>query len=234
MSTMISIIIPTKNEEKYLPKLLESLKQQTYQDFEVIVADATSADKTVEIAQKFGAKVVFGGLPAVGRNNGAKIARGEILFFLDSDVIFASNYLQDSVKEFNDKGLVLATSIIEPINSSFISRILHNFTNIFLKISKYLRPATPGHCIIVSKQIFEKAGGFAENVKVLEDLEFAARASKFGKFAVLKSVPIRTSDRRMKRDGWLITSARSFLLIIYSLIFGFSSKNLFNYQFKDY
>ncbi len=231
---MVSVIIPTKNEEKYLPNLLNSLKQQSFRDFEVIIGDAKSTDRTVEIAKKFGAQVVDGGLPAVGRNNGAKIALGTIFFFLDSDVDFSNSYLESSVREFEERNLDFATSVIEPINSSFPSKLLHNITNLFLISSKYIRPATPGHCIIVSKQLFEKSGDFNENLKVLEDMEFAKRASKVGKFGVLKSAPIRTSDRRMQRDGWLVTSLRSFMLIVYSLLFGFSNKSLFNYQYKDY
>ncbi|MBI2647452.1 glycosyltransferase [Candidatus Woesearchaeota archaeon] len=83
---MISIIIPTWNEEKYLPKLLECIKKQTYKDYEIIVADANSKDKTREVAKKYNCRIVKGGVPAVGRNNGAKVAKGDILLFLDADV----------------------------------------------------------------------------------------------------------------------------------------------------
>lgn len=67
----ISIIVPTKNEERYLPGLLKSIKKQTVQPYEIIVADAGSTDRTVEIAKKYGAKVIKGGIPQVGRNKGA-------------------------------------------------------------------------------------------------------------------------------------------------------------------
>lgn len=59
---MISIIIPTWNEENYLPKLLECIKKQTYRDYEVIVADANSTDNTKAIAKKYDCKIVKGGL----------------------------------------------------------------------------------------------------------------------------------------------------------------------------
>ena len=84
---MLSIVIPTFNEEKFLPHLLKSLKEQTFKDFEIIVADNNSTDATRSVAINVGAKVVKGGLPARGRNNGAKVARGEWLLFLDADVI---------------------------------------------------------------------------------------------------------------------------------------------------
>ena len=58
---MISIIIPTWNEEECLPKLLECIKKQSYKDYEIIVADANSKDKTVTIAKKHGCKIVKSG-----------------------------------------------------------------------------------------------------------------------------------------------------------------------------
>ena len=90
---MLSIIIPAYNEEKYLPRLLRCIKEQTYKDYEIIIADANSTDKTRQIAKKYGCKIAKGGLPAVGRNNGAKIAKGDILLFLDADAKFNKNFL---------------------------------------------------------------------------------------------------------------------------------------------
>ena len=74
----LSIIIPTYNEEEYLHKLLDSIKSQSFSDYEIIVADANSKDNTREIAISYGCKVVNGGLPAIGRNNGAKVAEGRL------------------------------------------------------------------------------------------------------------------------------------------------------------
>ncbi len=74
----LSIVVPAYNEEKYLPKLLSCIKKQTYKDCEIIVADANSRDRTKETAKKYGCKIVkSGGLPAIGRNNGAKAAKGD-------------------------------------------------------------------------------------------------------------------------------------------------------------
>ena len=86
----LSIIIPTLNEENYLPLLLESIKKQNFKSYEIIVADAGSTDRTIEIAKNHGCKITSGGLPAKARNQGAKIAKGDLLLFSDADIVFLS------------------------------------------------------------------------------------------------------------------------------------------------
>jgi len=77
---MLSIIIPTLNEEKNLSLLLSSLKEEKG-DWEIIIADAGSTDKTLKVAEDFGCIITEGGLPAEGRNKGALKARGDIFLF---------------------------------------------------------------------------------------------------------------------------------------------------------
>jgi glycosyltransferase involved in cell wall biosynthesis len=117
---MLSIIIPTLDEEKYLPILLSQIKKQNFSDFEIIVADAGSKDKTVEIAKSFGCQVTNGGLPAKGRNEGAKITRGEIFLFLDADNIFLpENFLKNLLEEFEKRNLGVASFPIYPAGNWF-------------------------------------------------------------------------------------------------------------------
>ncbi|NBS41768.1 glycosyltransferase family 2 protein, partial [bacterium] len=97
---MLTIVIPTKNEEADLPILLESIKKQTLQPKEVIVADANSTDRTREIAAAYGARVVEGGMPGPGRNRGAEAAKTDLILFLDADVeLRDSEFLEKSVGE---------------------------------------------------------------------------------------------------------------------------------------
>jgi glycosyltransferase involved in cell wall biosynthesis len=79
----LSIIIPTLNEIAYLPHLLDALAMQNRLPDEIIVADAGSKDNTVELAQSRCVHVVHGGMPAVGRNVGARAAKGGLLSFFD-------------------------------------------------------------------------------------------------------------------------------------------------------
>ncbi|MBN1487020.1 MAG: glycosyltransferase, partial [Anaerolineae bacterium] len=92
----ISVIVPALNEEVLLPKLLGDLQGQRLDGYEMLIADAGSTDRTREVAQEYGARVVEGGMPAVGRNSGARVANGEFLFFLDADVRVPGDFLPNA------------------------------------------------------------------------------------------------------------------------------------------
>ena len=83
---MLTIVIPTKNEETYLPRLLASISKQTLAPAQVIVADAQSTDATRQIALAHGVRVVEGGMISCGRNAGARQAKTDFILFLDADV----------------------------------------------------------------------------------------------------------------------------------------------------
>lgn len=113
---IFSIIIPTYNEEEYLPTLLDSIKKQNFDDYEIIIADANSTDRTREIAEEYGCIIVDGGMPAVGRNNGAKVAKGDYLLFLDSDLKLTDDYLRDVLYEFQMERLGIAITQMKPLS----------------------------------------------------------------------------------------------------------------------
>jgi len=93
---MLSVIIPTLNEAGYLFLLLDSIKKQSFKDYEIIIVDAGSADKTVDFVKNNGYRVISiegpAGFPASSRNAGAKIARGSLFFFLDGDSVLPSEH----------------------------------------------------------------------------------------------------------------------------------------------
>src|SRR4030042_1929958 len=98
---MISIVIPTLNEEKFLPSLLSSLVEQSKKVFEIVVVDGSSKDKTVAIAQSFASdlpklQVIVGqkaNLPRQ-RNIGAKATTGEWLVFIDADSVVFPHFIE--------------------------------------------------------------------------------------------------------------------------------------------
>ncbi|MDI6592053.1 MAG: glycosyltransferase [Patescibacteria group bacterium] len=229
---MLSIIIPTLNEEKYLPLLLEEIKKQNFKDLEVIVADGGSEDKTVEIAKSFGCKIVSGGSPAKGRNEGARIAGGDIFLFMDADNIsLPENFLKGLTEEFKRRNLDLASFTIYP-NGNGLDKIIYKLYNFWVKsVQKFSAYAT--NSVLVKREIFEKAGGFDEEIKIGEDHEFAKKASKIGKFGFIKTEPVLTSIRRFERDGRLKTYLKYFFAWLHMSILGPIKSDIFKYRFNN-
>lgn len=232
---MVSIIVPTKNEEKNLPFLLRSLKAQTFTDFEVIVADAGSTDKTREVAGSFGARVIEGGLPGTGRNRGAAAAKGDILIFFDADVVLPDPwFLQGTIAEFEKRGLGLATCKMDPLSSKIVDKAMHEVFNFFMWVASEVSPHAPGFCIFARRRIHEAIGGFDEEIRLAEDHDYVRRGSKYGKFGLLKSYKIPVSVRRLDRDGRLNIALKYLLAELYIRTHGQIKNDLFNYNFAHY
>jgi glycosyltransferase involved in cell wall biosynthesis len=93
---LVSIIIPTKNNEKTLTKCLLSIKQQNYPNIEIIIIDAFSTDKTKNIAERLGAQVLqLQSERTKAKNYGARLAKGDYVFFVDSDMILEPNVVRE-------------------------------------------------------------------------------------------------------------------------------------------
>lgn len=229
---MISIIIPAFNEEKYLPKLLESIKRQDYKDYEVIVADANSTDKTRQIAKKFGCRIVKGGMPAAGRNNGAKAAKGDILLFLDADVLLDDDFLQNSIEEFKKRKIDCASVKIVPQSSKVIDKIFLGAFNSWVIATQGFYPHAIGACIFCRKLLHNKIRGFDEKIAIAEDMDYVRRAGKHGKFRILKKARILFSMRRYEKHGYLNVASKIILGEIRRIFAGELKKDVFNYQLR--
>ena len=199
---IFSIIIPTYNEEEYLPVLLESIKEQDFDDYEVIVADANSTDRTRAIAEEYGCVVVDGGLPAVGRNNGASVAKGEILLFLDSDLKLTEDYLRDVLYEFRMEQLGIAITQMLPLSNKVQDKLFHDFANYFMIGVEKIKPHGAGcYGIIAKKELHDKCGGFDESLTFGEDTDYIERLAKEEPFRVLRNAKIGVSTRRLEEEG---------------------------------
>ena len=232
---LLSIIIPTKNEEIYLPKLLESIKKQTFSDYEIIIADNRSEDKTLEIAKKFGCIVTKGGMPGPGRNLGAKIAKGEVLLFLDSDTeLDGKFFLELLVEEFNDRKLDSAVPR-SYADGNFLDKMFYGFWNSLVAISQYISPFAGGWCIFARKDMHDKINGFDERIVLGEDSDYAKRIGKIGKFRMIKGSKIKVSPRRFEKEGHLKIILQSIGVGIFWAIKGKDDKkNRFGYNFDIY
>jgi glycosyltransferase involved in cell wall biosynthesis len=226
---MLSIIVLTKNEEKYLPRLLDSIEKQDFKDFEIIVADADSEDKTREIAKKFGCKITAGGLQSRGRNNGARLARGEYLLFLDADSELPRKFLEINLNEFMKSRAGTATVKIKPLSNKKIDRLIFRLYGRWARTLSKISPHCAGCSIFCKKEVFDRVGGFDEKIVFAEDHNFARRAKRYG-FAILPQ-PIYTSTRRLDKEGRLRIVLKYIYAGIYRLIYKEIDKPIFRYDY---
>jgi len=233
---MLSIIIPSLNEEKYLGLLLESIKRQGFSDYEIILADAGSTDKTLKIAKQYNCKIIAGGLPARGRNEGAKVAKGDVIFFCDADVILPDNFFEKALAEFKARNLEVASFGITPLPKKIITTAILNICyNYPARILEKILPHA-ATAILVKKDLFGKSGGFDEDIKLSEDhylVRYVQKKFK-AKVGIIKSVNILVSDRRFKTDGWLNIGLKYFLCELHLIFIGPVKSDIFKYNFNHY
>ncbi|HOX29994.1 MAG TPA: glycosyltransferase [Candidatus Paceibacterota bacterium] len=229
---MLSIIIPTLNEEKFLPLLLEQIKKQDFSDYEVIVADAGSSDRTVQIAREYKHRVIKGGSVAYGRNQGAKTARGELLLFIDADNIYLpDDFLSELVGQFTEKNCDIASFPLY-IDGNRMDKVAYKVYNWWAKKLQNIK-AYATNSMIVKKKVFDQVGGFDESITIAEDHDFARRASKIGKFRYIEIDPIFVSARRMEKEGRIRIYSKYILAEIYMEAFGPIKKDIFRYWKKE-
>jgi glycosyltransferase involved in cell wall biosynthesis len=171
----VSVIVPTRNSAATLGRCLESLKQQTYTDVEIIVVDNRSRDKTQEIARQFGARLIVAGNERSQQTNiGAKNASGEFLYRTDADFVFDSTLIARAVglsQEGFDGVIVHGTS--DPT----ISR--------WARIRKAERDCFEGDWAHTAagffrKSAFDSVGGFNEELNAFEDYDLNNRLLRAG------------------------------------------------------
>ncbi len=184
---MISIVIPTYNAEKYMPSLLDSIFHNKVDDMEVVIVDDCSTDDTVRISKSFPVRVIKmekNAGPAKARNIGVEAAKGDIIFFLDSDVLV----LDGAIKEVEDyfarnpsAKCVIGICSTEPLNKGFVSKYMAMFEYIHLigQENKKVSVFAP-RCGAVKRDFFLEIGSYDENYKGadVEDFELARRINK--------------------------------------------------------
>ncbi len=203
----ISVVIPTWNEEKNIGRCISYILRQSIKPYEIIVVDKFSKDKTVSIAKKFGAKVVYSNLPLLGaRLLGAKKAKGEWIFFTDADTLLID-------RRWFEKALIIA----KIKNSCFITGTLKihgknlaekliffmwKYIGILLKVftTKDFYPTPFG--FLIKKEVFEKIK-LPTEIWIFEDITLTWLASKVCKIKRCFSCKSLTSPRRMRKMGYL-------------------------------
>lgn len=204
-----SVLIPTLNEENYIGILLQSLVDQEFKDFEVIVIDANSEDKTKEAVEKFKDKLylqfVVSSKRGISfqRNYGAKLAKAEHLIFFDADVAPEPNFISKVDAYIQKSPVDVLTSWNVPISDKLVDEFLYwAFNRFYLETVKNRFPAAVGTFIYVKKSSFDAVKGFHEEVRLAEDFDLVRRMFKEGyKYALLKDPKIKFSVRRLEKEG---------------------------------
>ncbi len=238
MKPFFSIVIPTLNEEKLLPKILLDLTKQKEQQFEVIVVDGKSEDQTVQKATRFEKKL---NLKIVSsekrnlcyqRNLGAKKSQGDYLIFMDADIRLYKNYLSILKETIKKNSYLFLTTYQLPDTNDPIDVFLSQMANYGLEILKIMnKQMAPGYNFVVYKDIFIKIGGFNEKTTFSEDHELSIRLLKSGvKVNIIPKKLLKWSFRRFKKDGHLPIVVKYGFAALYSMLFGEITDKNFGYQ----
>jgi len=177
---MVSVIIPAKNEEEYLGRCLQSVADIDHPAdlIEVIVVDNGSTDETASLAGGFEAKVISSNAPTIGalRNEGAQYAKGEILAFIDADIMVDRDWLKNAVVHFEKDGVGAVGShpLPDADNITLVESLWDRMGRIPVSKTRRANYLRTGN-LIVKTVLFNQIGGFDNTLKTCEDAEFGFR-----------------------------------------------------------
>ncbi len=202
----ISVVIAAFNEERLIGKCIEAVKNQTLskEEYEILVVDNNSTDKTAEIAKKLGATVISYSQKqgfSAAKQFGTQKAKGEIIAYTDADSIPDTHWLEAIRKLMQNKNLVCVGGTVLSTESTLINFLFIIYDLIARVNQLFGIPLIWAPNMAVRKDAFMKAGGFNTALKTSEDWEFAARIQKkFGTRSVLYTnvLSVKTSPRRQK------------------------------------
>lgn len=190
---LVSVIITTKNEESVIGRLIKSIKNQTYRNFEIILVDNNSQDKTVEVAKSLGVKVANKGPErSAQRNFGAKIAKGKYLLFVDADMELSKNVIEECIQEIYLSKNLGGVAIPEKSKATDLWGRVKGFER-----SIYNEKGDPvtDAARFFPKKIFTSAGGYDEEITGPEDWDLPEVIENFGFKIIRINAPIYHYER---------------------------------------
>jgi len=211
--TRISIVVPTMDEARYLPKLLESIRRQTVGDWEVLVADSGSTDGTQEVAEAAGARVLPGDRkgPGEGRNRGARAANGDVFVFADADCVLPPGLLAGVLRTLEDNRVIGGATGFRPDDGTALDRLLFRFGNLYQRVMTEIGlPHNAGYCFFFRRTAFERLGGMNEEMLLNETHDLALRSRALGRFVMLP-MTVTTSMRRFHTYGYVRTVVKEYV-----------------------
>jgi glycosyltransferase involved in cell wall biosynthesis len=204
---LISVVIPTYNEEKYIGRTLDTIKALKHpgMDVEVLVIDSESKDKTQEIARRHKVKVISSPLRGIGhaRQRGLQAAHGDIVAFTDADTAVPADWLVELVKTLKKDGVSGVYGYYYVPDGWWVYRI---WINGILKVLIHLMSFLGGNLAAGQNMAFWRTkalavGGFDETLTIFEDMQIMQDLKKVGKVVYLPRVLVTSSGRR-GNEGW--------------------------------
>lgn len=199
----ISVVVPTLNEEKYLPKLAESISAQTVPPLEVIAVDK-STDTTPQLIMSYGYRSISQGRGvAMARRQGFEAAKGDIIVSTDADSQFAPGYMAEVQKALADPAVAAVFGPVYLFDGPWPFRLMsRTLFSLFLRISVLIRrPNLNGMNFACRAELYNKVGGFNTKLVTGEDVELGRRLQKVGRVVYSPRVKVYTSARRITGQG---------------------------------
>lgn len=234
MEIIISVVIPSYNEEERIERCLQSLQSQDLprEEYEIIVVDGGSKDKTREIAEKYADQVFIQTSPKVGgaRNDGAIRARGEIVATTDADTILPPDWLSRIRRGFSNPDVVMVYGPVTPVEKTIKNRLYLFFANTFAYFGYITGTVlfTLGCNSAFRTEVFREAGMYRVS-DAGDDLEIAVRMRNLGRVQFDRRLKVSFSMRRYDQFGAL----RSIYEWIYIVLQGGDAKK-YQYTQKKY
>lgn len=219
---MISVIIPTYNDEGFIRSTISYLQDNAYTRLlkEIIVVDAGSTDKTMRIASETGVTLI----KSIRRNRafqmnlGADCAKGDILYFLTPGTLPPQNYCNEIVRAALHK-VHMGTFEVKYENNHWLLNTMTWFTN---KKGKFT--SLDGQSLFVKKELFEKAGGFKEELSLLEEHELVRRLKRYSDFVVLNEKIISSASKYTEQS--IFRTEFSYLAALALYVIGYPQEKL--------
>ncbi len=217
-----SIIIPTLNEEKYVPHLLSDLKRQTNANFEVLVVDGKSNDKTKQKVLSYDKHLALTFIESPKRNVcsqrnlGARNAKAPWLLFIDADNRLPNFYIQGLRYQIDKNNPYYFTSFMNADSKHSLDKTIAQVINTYLLSQKNTKnPSVLEAMIGVKKSLFSSIGGFEETIEFAEGQDLTKKIlNKKYPLHIFKEPKYTCSYRRLRKEGILKVLRNSAYLIL--------------------
>lgn len=237
-----AIVIPTLNEEHYIGILLDSIISQTVLPDEIVVVDAFSTDQTIQEIkkrQKTLPQLKYYQIPkytiSKQRNLGASKTCSPNLLFLDADMkLQDKDTIERYTKEITKRRPDIAACENMALSKDLRDTIFFKGWDIFNRLLKPFWPVATTMNLYVHRHMFNRVGGFDEEVRIWEDCNLIQRIVKAeGKFIFLNKPKMYTSVRRFKKEGRIRMSVKTLRAIRHIMMYGYRDIRV-SYEFGQF